>query len=640
MLYLDSIVSKFQYLPLLRMISKYIIAVLLIMNCLSGFSQDKPKQDSTNVYNKIEDYSEKRKTTKFLYKLVFRSTHKKPDNPRKQNPEQDFSAFEGKIIRNISIDSHDPFGFSFSDSTKTANNWLERTGNFIHIRTKPYTIRNFLLIKENAPLDALSVSESERLLRSQNYIRSVEITVKNAETSSDSVDVFVNVLDSWSLIPTVTISTSKNKLQVKERNVLGLGHQLRAGITNRLDDGKFGYDLRYTVPNFNNTFINTTIAYTIDLDGFYYKEFNIDRPFYSPLAKWAGGIYLNESYRQETFNNELMESSIEPLKSQIQDFWVGHAFKLFKGFSDKERTTHLITSARVLHLDYMESPDSAYDPIDYFSNEIFYLGSVAINSRQFIQDTYIFRDGIVEDVPVGTIFSGTGGVQYKNHQNRLYLGAQASHGNYFNWGYFSTNIEFGTFFKNNHMEQTALSFQANYFTNLISIGEKWKMRQFVKPQFLIGTNRLNSDGDRVTIDDYNRFSGPFGSDDLRDNSAKIPGFDSGLLGTKKFVLSLQTQLYSPWEVLGFRLNPYLNMTTGLLGDEGIKITKSRLYSSFGIGFIVRNDYLVFRSFELSLSYYPTMPGQGDNIFKTNSFEPDDFGFQSFQTGKPRPIWYN
>src|SRR5690606_10332339 len=123
---------------------------------------------------------------------------------------------------------------------------------------------------------------------------------------------------SWSLIPTVSVSTSKYKIQVTERNVLGLGHEFKAKVTNQLDDGKFGYDLRYTVPNFKNTFINTTIGYAIDLNGFYVKEFNIDRPFYSPLAKWAGGIYLNENYRQETFENEAMEFDMQPLKSQAQ----------------------------------------------------------------------------------------------------------------------------------------------------------------------------------------------------------------------------------------------------------------------------------------------------------------------------------
>ncbi|MEO6348750.1 MAG: hypothetical protein ABIO60_12655, partial [Aquaticitalea sp.] len=111
-------------------------------------------------------------------------------------------------------------------------------------------------------------------------------------------------------------------------------------------------------------------------------------------------------------------------------------------------------------------------------------------------------------------------------------------------------------------------------------------------------------------------------------------------GTKKYVLSLQTQFYSPWEVLGFRLNPFLNVTAGVLGNEGDSIKKNRLYSELGLGFIIRNDYLVFSSFQLSFSFYPSIPGQGNNVFKTNSFETDDFGFQNFQMGKPTPVWYN
>ena len=294
----------------------------------------------------------------------------------------------------------------------------------------------------------------------------------------------------------------------------------------------------------------------------------------------------------------------------------------------------------MLHIDYREAPSLQFDSIRYFSSETFYLAGIGLSSRQYVKDSYIFRDGITEDVPVGTVYAITAGVQHKNKQNRPYYGAKISHGNYFSWGYLSSNFEYGTFINNGKTEQTTYSFQANYFTNLISLGAKWKMRQFVKPQFLIGIDRLNSVGDRVTIDENNRFQGVYGNEDQRENSAGIPGFNSNLMGTKKYVLSLQTQFYSPWEVLGFRLNPYLNFTAGILGNEGENISKSRLYSAFGLGFIIRNDYLVFSSFQLSFAYYPSIPGQGDHIFNTNSFETENFGFQNFELGKPTPVWYN
>lgn len=623
---------------------KNLLSIIIFISIYHfGFAQVKPAKDSTNVYEKLENYSKKRKATKFLHKLIFRSTengdNKKPNPSPQQTIRQDLSAFEGKIIRQVNIKSHDPFGFSFTDSTDTANSWLEKTGNTIHVKTKKFTIRNFLLLKQNMPLDILKIEESERLLRSQNFIRSVEITVEDVATSTDSVDVFVEVLDSWSMIPKANFSSSKTSIRLKDRNFLGFGHEFENGFTSRLEDGKNGYRFRYSVPNFKYTFIATSIGYDIDVNGNYVKYFNVERPFYSPLTKWAGGLLTNELFRKEQFSSDPLVET-QNFKYQTQDVWAGRSFQFFEGNSKRERTTNLISAVRILNLNFKDAIPIEYDSIRYFSDETFYMASVGIASRQFIQDSYIFRDGITEDVPVGTIYAVTGGMQHKNQKDRVYLGAKISHGNYFNWGYVSTNFEYGTYVYHGQTEQTAYSFQANYFTNLISLGEKWKMRQFVKPQFLIGINRQNSIGDRLTIDENNRFQGVYGNNDQRENSGGIQGFSSGLLGTKKYVLSLQTQFYSPWEVLGFRLNPYTNITSAILGNEGTRITKSRLYSSLGVGVIVRNDFLVFSSFQLSFSYYPSIPGQGNNIFDTNSFSTSDFGLQNFQLGKPTPVWYN
>lgn len=597
------------------------------------------KKDS--LYQTIEDYSEKRKITKTLHKLIFRSRSKRPTKSPKNRPKQDLAPFEGKIIRHISIESHDPFGFSFTDSTETANSWIEKTGNFIHIKTKAFAIRNTLLIKENTPLDTLLLNESERLIRSHNYIRRMAVTAKPAGISKDSVDLHIEVLDSWSLIPSATISTSKTKLKLNNRNFLGFGHEFNNSFTRSMDNDRYAYDMDYTVPNIKNTFIKTTLAYKLDLDGEYSKILNIERPFYSPFARWAGGIYLDEQYRRENFNDDAEgKSDLEDFRYLTQDFWGGRAFKIFDGNSVNERTTNLITSLRFLHVDYRERPSTTYDSIGFFANESFYLGSIGIASRRFIKDNYIFRDGIIEDVPIGTVYAFTGGYQRKNQHNRMYLGAKASHGTYFNWGYLSTSFEFGTFLDHSHLEQTTISLTANYFTNLIALGSRWKMRQFIKPQILIGTNRLASPGDRITIDQNNRFKGNYSNRFDDQKGVGIPGFNSALMGTKKYVLSLQTQFYSPWDVWGFRLNPYLNFSAAMLGEEGTSLTSSKLYSSIGLGVIIRNDYLVFNSFQLSFSFYPKIPGQGDNIFKTNAFETEDFGFQDFDLGKPMPVRYH
>ncbi|MFB9053308.1 hypothetical protein ACFFVB_09485 [Formosa undariae] len=616
----------------------YLIAFMSLLT-FSAKAQVKAK-DSTQIYEKIQTYSKERKFTKAIHKLIFKSPNR--TKPKKANDDikRAYLSFHGNPIRSITIETLDPFGYSATDSTKTPDKWIDEFGNKAHIKSKNFAIRNILLFKEKTDLDTLLLNESERLIRSQSFIRSVNIEATKANQTSDSVDVKIRVLDSWSFIVKGAISTSKTKVILNERNFLGFGHEFNNAIEKRYDNDNTGYRFNYVVPNINNSFVRSEIYYNIDVEGFYQKKLNIERTFYSPLTKWAGGIYLDEQFRKDSLPNYQNERSYEQFKYRTNDFWAGHAFNIFKGKSIEERTTNLITSVRYLNVAYKESPTTEYDSINYFSNENFYLGSVAIASRQFIQDRYLFRDGLIEDVPIGLVASITSGYQRKNEENRYYLGTNFTISEYFKWGYLSGSIGAESFFNNSKSEQSTINIGATYFTNLIPLGSKWKMRQFIKPQIILGFDRLNSLADRVSL---NENVEPLGFDRnyyLRNTySAGIPGFNADMYGTKKVLLAMQTQFYSPWNLLGFRLNPYLNFTAGTIGGNQNSLSSSKIYSSFGVGFIIRNDYLVFSSFQLSLSYYPEIPGQGNNIFKTNSFETDDFGFQALNFGKPSTLLY-
>ena len=143
--------------------------------------------------------------------------------------------------------------------------------------------------------------------------------------------------------------------------------------------------------------------------------------------------------------------------------------------------------------------------------------------------------------------------------NRPYIGADISVADYFKWGYFNAMIGYGTFLNDGKLEQSALDFELNYFTDLINLGEKWKLRQFVKSQFLVGFNRLATIADRINLNE-NYINYGYDRNEYRASSrGGIQGFNGDNFGTKKAVLSLQTQFYSPWNIMGFRLNPFLKM---------------------------------------------------------------------------------
>ncbi|WP_281299219.1 hypothetical protein [Flavobacterium limnophilum] len=601
---------------------KQLLFLLALFGFQTGFSQENvPKKDSSEVYRNIQAYSKKNKFTKFVHKLVFKPINSKKKKQKKV-VQQNYQAFEGKIIRNINIVTLDPFGYSEIDSTKKPKSWVEKNGNSIHAKTKKIAIKNILLISKNEPLDSLLVKESTRLIRAQSYISRVAITTQLTAKNGDSVDVSIRVLDTWSLLPRISASDSKTNLQLNERNFFGSGHTLNSRYQKRYEDDKNAYKLEYIVHNIKNTFIQTKLNYFKDLDGNYGKTLSISRPFYSPFAKWAGGIDLNQQYRTDTLADVNLVYAKQSFKFNSHDFWGGYALRISKEKTENIRVTNLIVSGRFLNVNYLESPTVAYDPINFYSSEHFFLSGIGISTRKFVEDKYIFKNGVTEDVPIGKIFGITGGYQVKNDVGSFYLGGQLSFGNYFKWGFLSLNFELGTFFNKSVTDQTAFTFQANYFTNLISVG-KWKLRQFIKPQLTIGINRQNTIGDQLTInEDYG-----------------ILGFKSAIYGSQKMILTFQTQTYSPWDILGFRLNPYFNYEIAMLGNEETGLRNSQAFSKIGIGLLITNDYLIFRTFQISLAYYPTIPGSGNNVLKTNAFETSDFGFQDFGLDKPRTVIY-
>ena len=167
----------------------------------------------------------------------------------------------------------------------------------------------------------------------------------------------------------------------------------------------------------------------------------------------------------------------------------------------------------------------------------------------------------------------------------------------------------------------AFKIGANYFSPLMHIGN-WRIRQFIKPTYIWGNNRDVSFKDQLRLNDY------YG----------IEGFNSLAYGTQKLALSLQTQSYMPGNWNGFRFSPYINVALGSLASKNA-LFNSRVYSKFTVGVQINNDYLVFKSFQFSLSYYPTIPFEGDNIFKTNSISNDDLIIEDYMLGKPDYIRY-
>jgi hypothetical protein len=498
---------------------------------------------------------------------------------------------------------------------------LARAGNSLHIKSQALAIRNLLLIHKNEPFNSYFVKESERLIRNQKFVHDVFFYFTSPGPKSDSVDIIIRVLDIWSIKPAVSVTTSRLAIGLTDKNFLGSGHEFQNEFIRNISTGISAFQTNYFIPNIMTSYINSNLHYQIDGYGNIRRSLAFDRPFYSPFAKWAGGISFATQVKRDSLEGKTPEYIPLNLKIKRQDIWGAKAVRIFEGTQEEDIVTNLIFSARYLRIRYPESPIEKNDPFNIYSNEDLYMAGIGISTRKYVQDTYIFNYGTIEDVPIGKVFELNGGYQLRNKIWRPYLGLRLSFGNYTQSGYLSTNIEYGTFFHNSRKEQSIITVGVNYFTGLFEIG-RWKFRQFIKPQISIGANRFTYD--TLTLND----------------GYGIDGFNStGSSGTKRLMLTLQSQSYAPWNFYGFHFGPFLVCSMGMLGDDVSGFKNRKLYSQIGFGVLIKNENLVFNTFQISISFYPVIPGHGYEIFKLNSYRTTDFGFRDFEIGKPDIVKY-
>jgi len=578
------------------------------------------KNDTTQL---LQDFKENNKKTAFgrlFNKLVYKTDRRIIANAPEMKDIHNYKLGEGKIIRNINITTLDPFGYSEKDTLKKPANSRENWGNKLHLKTKNFTIKNLLLFKSGQVFDSLKVKESERLIRSQNYVRRVLITPVPT-SSPDSVDVMIRELDSWSIYPTGSLSTSSLRARLRDRNFGGFGHDVILQYSSRYKEDKHGFYFNYFINNIQSTFVRANFYYDQAVWGDYVKGITIDRPFYSPYAKWAGGITVAQRFRRDSLPDADLKYSFQAIKYNTFDSWAGYSIPLFKSYKNKPIITNLRTSIRFVHDKYIQTPEKAYDINNYYSNRITYLATIGLSTIDYIQDNFIFNNDRIEDVQVGRVVSITGGMRTQYGVNRAYFGAKFSMGNYTKYGYFAGNIEWGSNFNGNKTEQAAFRLEGTYFTKAFLV-KNWRFRQFLVPELVIGSHRFDHIGDELKLEDA------------------IQGIRAQkITGTKRFTFAYRWQSYAPYEWKGFRFDPYFSFEGSIIGNTTKEMFDSRFYSRFSIGLVANNDYLVFSKITISLVFYPVMPDRGNGGFFNANSRDYNISLPRFNHDKPQAVSY-
>lgn len=200
----------------------------------------------------------------------------------------------GAVIGEIRI----VVGDVFDTGVEGESGWLYRTANKLHINTRESVVRDQLLFKPGEPYRHRVVLETERLLRSNDYL--YDASINAVAYDGHAVDLEVRTRDVWTLNPGFSFSRKGGEntwgAQIEEDNLLGTGRALDFEWQSDVDRESFG--VSYFDPHFRHSFTRLGVAY-IDADDGSTKLLQVNRPFYALDVRRAGGVYLLEYERNE-----------------------------------------------------------------------------------------------------------------------------------------------------------------------------------------------------------------------------------------------------------------------------------------------------------------------------------------------------
>lgn len=571
------------------------------------------KKDKDLLYfDSLKQKAARKSLTKKIYDLVVISPQ--PIETKKITGSSDASYinYSGKTIKHIEFIQMDVFGTNINNpasvNPKKLNNLLNKT----HVNTNENIIRKNILFSAGDTISPLTLSDNERILRGLPFIDDARIIV--VPVSEEEADILVITKDVYSLGADYQYGGfKKGRFSLFEKNIVGTGHEFGIEIPfNSHLPNSPGFGGHYLINNLWKSFINLNVDYLSGLGKTTFAV-NISRNFVSSTTRYAGGISVRQMKTTIDLNNITVP---EPLKYNLQDYWLARSFLL-----SKESVSRIIIGARYTNNDVFERPDILPESYYNLQNYRLYLASAAFSVQKFYKTNLIYGYGRTEDIPYGGLFRITSGREFNEFKVRTYIGADVSAGKSVpELGYFYLSLAAGSFIRGKIKEQGIFSVKLNYFSNLLPVG-RFRLRNFVNVDYSRGFDRYS--------DEYLRF--------IEDNG--FTGFkNDSINGTQRFTVSLESVLFSPANYHGFRFAFFGFADLGFLSNSNEIIGNGFVLTSLGLGLRIRNDNLLFNTLQIRIAFFPNPPVYS-KINNLNVSGEQLLGPTRFDSGKPAIIPY-
>ncbi|MGC9374431.1 MAG: hypothetical protein ACP5DQ_05245 [Bacteroidales bacterium] len=554
----------------------------------------KQKIQSDQFYDTLKFKASKNRITKAALDLLLVQEPDKglyigEENIRK---ERYFNLYKGKTIHKIEIIKLDVFGPELYDSSTTPLlNWIQKTGNKTHVKTRDFIINNNLLFSEGDTIDPTLLIDNERLFRALDYIKDATIQIAEVPGNKNLVDVLVVTKDVFSAGFYFDLWDYRSgSLEIYENNLVGIGHKIQGRwLIDTYESPPMGYAFNYKINNIGNSFIKSEIHY--------YKAFNTEkieikanRQLFSYNTKWAGHISFSQTSTLRDIKKIDTTLTNVRLNYATQDIWLARSFLVKTQNIKYANRTRLVIGARYTNNKFYKGPEvSERYNFEYHDNQIF-IGSIAFSRQKFYTSNLIYAFGKTEDIPVGLLTQIDFGFEQDEFFNRPYAGFIFAHGLYHpKIGFLNFKTELGGLYYDDKIEQGVVKFNAKTISNIHYLKHiKW--RNFLNINYTRGINRFPDE--KIYFNAKNDIWG-FETDELY--GLKKLSFNSELVAfTNLYLYNFRFVFFGFWDI-------------GFIGPENQSVFRNNLYSGVGLGVRVRNENLVFKTFQIKFAFYPSVP---------------------------------
>ncbi len=480
----------------------------------------------------------------------------------------------------------------------------------IHSYTKDRLIRDYLLFEQGQPVDPFLLADTERMLRELDFINDVRIRIVPLMGETESVVVIIEIQDRWPFGITGKIKdTDRYDVNLFFSNLGGYGVRLENKMIYRGDmEPNLGYQGKLSKRNIQGSFVDLGVSYEDSWETLS-RLVEFQRPLIHPGIKFVGGARWE--YTDVRNNGDI------PRKFELTDTWVGRTIALSKVSSTQKSARPLLVPAvRFQKMDFKERPVARPDSNAAYLNTRDYLLGLTFQRLKHYKTNLLFKMGETEDVPAGFTVKLTGGYQDREFYDRT--------SSFFQTAYLTTRnrgdillgfVDVGGYFHDYAFEDGSLNVGGTYITRLMG-GSRYRFRFY---SFLTYTSAFNRHGEGTLV-----LGNKTGLRGLEDNE---------VVGNKRLILKLESRMFTPWRMMGFKFMVFGYMDVGTVGGEGDHLPANKIYSSVGLGFQFENPELVLPATQVRIGFLNSIDENGLALgFKLGSVENPTIGMPGTKPG--------